>query len=389
MQRCTPVLVPILLLLAACGSSTSSEGESPLEDLTSRLPSPSRLITGISALDEVVPSQAWSTLTDYFDVIDGIKDSWCHAKNSVDGGTIQVTSATISDEAVTDATYPCVSMTRQFTIAGSGGSCTAPTSTFTLRLDVVGISAANAVLTPPWQPTDRIPKAVIFGRFEDTDSTTITAANVAFVLIPGLPTAALSAADDFDHLPKPADNNLALLDDGAITAVFFPQNVAEGVGFGGLLSSQLPEVLTIVADLSSTTQRTLLGLFKWASPTDKPLVADLRIIEGATATGAVLLQRAATTEMFGPFFVDLGGADATSGFCLEGTAPVDLYEAWDGTREVTHTNGTQNAYTLPTGFLGWPGDSTTWTTALGQGRSTTFAALLDTLPAASTWFGSN
>lgn len=388
MLRTNVVLVPTLLLLAACGSSTSSEGESPLEDLTSRLPSPSRLITGISSLDDFAPSQAWSTLTGYLGIIDGIKDSFCHTKNSVQNGTIEISTALVTDSVVTDLNWPCVSIRRQFTVSGTG-SCTTPTSTFTLRLDTVAFSAVDQLLSPPWRPGLQIPKALVFGRFEDLDATTLTADNLAFVLIPGAPSAALTAADDFANMPNPLSQTLGLFDDGLITGVFFPQNVAAGVGFGGLLSSQLPDVLTIVADLSSSTNRTLLGLFKWASPTDKPLVADLRIVEDATATGAILVQRASTTEMFGPFFVDLGGVDATSGFCLEGTAPVDLYEAWDGTREVTHTNGTQNAFTLPTGFLGWPGASATWTTALGQGRSTTFAAALTALPDVSTWFGSN
>jgi hypothetical protein len=151
-------------------------------------------------------------------------------------------------------------------------------------------------------------------------------------------------------------------------------------------SGTLPTRGVVQADLQTTGRAQILASMTWpTSIAGQPLEVDLRV-NADGATGAVIRRTVSSVELLGPFFIDISGVDSQSGFALDGSTPTNLLEAFDTSGNVTHTTGTQGSYDPPSSFVGWPGDSSTWTTALGQGRSTNFTTVLGGLPAVSAWF---
>lgn len=383
--------IPLVCLLAiGCGSSnTSSTNSSPLDDLTSRLPAPARLVTdlgGSSTTDAA--SAALSLLRTSLDNIDGLRTTWCHGKASATAGSIVVAGSTPVDSSLTGGTYAGLSITRM--VAAGPSSCTSTSlPAFWIRLDIVGYDADGVALPPPWRNSTRLDRVLLFGRVATSAdaiaSDTIAQQDLAFVLMTGQPTTALDAADDWAHLPA-IPSGLESLDNGHLTAVFFPQQIlAAGVGFGD--NSTLPEVLTMVVDLSASTTRSHLCLLKWTTANGQPLAIDLRVEDGIGITGAAVFDSGGTPTLRTAFFVNLRAASLRSGFAIDGADPTNLDEAWDTNGDVTFDTSTQGGYTLPTDFQGWPGVSSTWTVAFGQGLSTQFTTALNAAAAVNTWFG--
>jgi hypothetical protein len=275
-------------------------------------------------------------------------------------------------------------------VAAGVSSCTSTMlPAFWIRLDIVAFDADGNAQPPPWRNNTRLVRVLLFGRVgtsaDAIAADSFTQADLAFVMMTGHPSAALSAADDWAHLPAiPAE--LEALDAGHLTAAFFPQQIhAAGVGFGD--NSTLPEVLTLIVDLSDPNRRDQLALLKWGTPNGMPIAIDLRIEDGLGVTGAAVFDQSGMAVLSPVFFVELRTAAAHAGFALDGSNATNLLEAWNVSGAVTHNNVSQAGYTLPPDFQGWPGVSSLWTEAFGQGLSTQFATALASAAPVATWFG--
>lgn len=382
----------LFLLLLGCGSSSSSDSDSsPLDDLASRLPAASRLVTGLgsSSTDAIgSPSAALDLVSATLDYVDGLRTSWCYGKASTNAGSLQIGVSQPHDLSLTGGTYSGLSILR-LVPAGTSACSGEQLPAFWIRLDVVGFAADGTPLPTPWSNATRLSRVLLFGRVaasaDELAADAFTQSQLAFALLTGQPGAAMEDADDWAQLPSVPDG-LEALDAGHLTAVFFPQQIASaGLGFGS--NAQLPEVLTLVVDLSDANRRAQLALLKWSAADGLPLAIDLRVEDGLGVTGAVVFDQSGTPTLRRAFFVELRTAARPAGFALDGADPTALLEAWDVAGETTHEQSNQGSYTLPVDFQGWPGASTAWTQPFGQGLSSAFATAMGGVAPVSGWFG--
>lgn len=372
------------LVLGACGEYKSGEGESPLEDLATRLPEAASLSSGIavgsslssggSLTREVIQEQA--------DLIEMGRDVYCLFKAALDGSTVSLRAATVGGPYVGATAKPALVIERTIAVGTGGLNCIAITRPLTMRTALVAWDGTGAVMPLPWSRGQRIESVHVIVQLTadgNFDSDADIDDHVVFALTSGL-------GADIDVFPD-AQTTPAEITAGFYTAQIKPQRLQDVLG----ASVTVPTTINLQVDLATAGQRKFLGALTWAgSQVDRPVVVDVRTDSGG-GTGAVIKtdsSTGSTLELFGPFFVDTAGPGQRSGFALDGQTPTQLLEAFDVSGSVTHTSSNQGSYTLPTDFRGWPGDSTVWTTPLGHGRSTEFTSVLGGLPAVTSWFGS-
>ena len=372
------------LVLGACGDYNSSEGESPLEDLATRLPEAASLSSGIAVGGSLTSggNLTGEVIQDQADFIEMGRDVYCLFKAGLDGSTVSLRAAMVGGPYVGSTTRPALIIERSIATGTGGLNCIAITQTLYMRTVLVGWDGNGVVMPLPWSRGQRIEGLHVIvqlstdGTFDadlDIDD------HVVFALTSGL-------GADIDVFPD-AQTTPANITAGLYTAQIKPQRLQDVLG----VSVTVPTTINLQVDLATAGQRKFLGALTWAgSQVDRPVVVDVRTDSGG-ATGAVIKtdnSTGTTLLMFGPFFVDTAGPGQRSGFALNGQTPSQLLEAFDVSGSVTHTSSNQGSYTLPTDFRGWPGNSTVWTTPFGHTRSTEFTSVVGGLPPVSTWFGS-
>lgn len=372
------------LLFGACADYESNDGDSPLESLATSLPEAASLSTGIAVGAGLTSgtNAAQAAIQQQADIIEMGRDVYCLFKAALDGSSVSLRSATIGGPYVGAQTRPALIVERSIPVGTGGLNCITITNTLYMRTAIIAWDGNGAVMPLPWSKGQVIASVHVIVQLsanETFDADSDIDDRVVFAF-------SSSLGSDVDVFPD-AQATPDPISAGRYTAQIKPARLNDVLGNSG----SVPATVNVQLDLSTTGRRLFLGSLAWSgSQVDRPLVVDIRV-DGEGATGAMVKTDAgsgATLELFGPFFVDIAGAGRRAGFTLTGSDPTQLYEAFDVGGSVTHTSSNQNSYTIPTSFVGWPGDSSIWTSAFGLGRSTEFTTVLGGLPAVSTWFGS-